>query len=96
MDFREATNGLFDRVDHEALAKALGVSVASIRQARLRPEAGAYRSPPNGWQRAVVKLAKDCAERYQRLAEALTLEDRGEGNQEDSYLQAKRLEKSVA
>ena len=35
MNFREATDGLFSRVSHEDLARALGVSVASIRQARL-------------------------------------------------------------
>jgi hypothetical protein len=52
MDFKEATDGLFGRVDHDALAKALGVSVASIRQARLRPEAGAHRSPGTNGLRA--------------------------------------------
>lgn len=43
MDFQAATDGLFSRVDHEDLAKALGVSVASIRQARLKPDASARR-----------------------------------------------------
>ena len=50
MDFREATDGLFARIDHEELAKALGVSVASIRQARLRDDAQAYRQPPGEWR----------------------------------------------
>ncbi len=34
MNFKEATDGLFDRIDHTELAEALGVSVASVRQAQ--------------------------------------------------------------
>ena len=45
MNFKNATDRLFSRIDHRDLAKALGVSVASIRQARLRPDALAHRSP---------------------------------------------------
>ena len=56
MNFKETTDALFDRIGHEDLAKALGVSVASIRQARLNPKAKAFRSPPKGWQAEVVKL----------------------------------------
>ena len=74
MDFREATDGLFSRVDHEELAKTLGVSVATIRQARLRPEAGAHRSPPVEWRRAVLKLAEERVRHYRKLAESLTNE----------------------
>jgi hypothetical protein len=58
MNFKEATDGLFDRVSHEELAEALGVSVASIRQARLSPSAKAYREPPKDWERAVIRLAE--------------------------------------
>jgi hypothetical protein len=58
-------------VDHEDLAKLLGVSVASIRQARLREEANAHRAPPGAWRDAVIRLAEEKAGRYRRLAEEL-------------------------
>jgi hypothetical protein len=53
------------------LAKAMGVSVPLIRQARLDPAAAAHRSPPAGWERAVMRIAKDRAERLSLLAERL-------------------------
>jgi hypothetical protein len=71
MDFKEATDGLFARVDHEDLARKLGVSVASIRQARLRPEAGAHRSPPENWQTAVIRAAEERVWHYRNLIERL-------------------------
>jgi hypothetical protein len=71
MNFREATNGLFDRVDHQDLADRLGVSVASIRQARLRPEAGAHRAPPQDWRDAVLRLAEERVAHYRKLIEHL-------------------------
>jgi hypothetical protein len=58
MDFRAATDTLFERVDHEALASALGVSVASIRQARLQDAARGKRAPPKEWHYAVIRLAE--------------------------------------
>jgi hypothetical protein len=54
-------------VDHAALAKALGVSVASIRQARLDPKAIAHRAPPLGWENAVAGLARQRIARYEQL-----------------------------
>jgi hypothetical protein len=71
MDFKEATDLLFQRVDHEKLAEVLGVSVASVRQARLRPDAAAHRSPPSGWQNAVAQLAKEQERSYRRLLDRL-------------------------
>jgi hypothetical protein len=72
MDFREATDGLFARIDHEELAKALGVSVASIRQARLKPDANARRAPPAAWQNAVIKLAEERVRHYRDLIEQIS------------------------
>jgi hypothetical protein len=69
MDFREATDGLFDRVDHANLAKALGVSVATIRQARLQSSAKAHRIPPSDWPDAVIRLAEERVWHYRRLIE---------------------------
>jgi hypothetical protein len=67
MDFKEATDGLFDRISHEQLAEALGVSVASIRQARLPETAKAYRQPPPAWQHGVIRLAERRIMHYRRL-----------------------------
>ncbi len=71
MDFRKATDALFDRVDHADLAKALGVSIPLVRQARLDRTAVAHRSPPEGWEKAVMRLAEDRAGRLSLLAERL-------------------------
>lgn len=58
MDFKKATDALFARVTHDDLAGAANASVALIRQARLSPDARAHRTPPEGWESAVLKLAK--------------------------------------
>lgn len=59
MTFGEANDGLFAKVDHEELARALGVSVASIRQAQLQEDANAHRQPPDERRNAVICLAED-------------------------------------
>lgn len=71
MNFKEATDKLFARVSHEDLAEGLGVSVASIRQARLDSAANAHRQPPEGWEPAVIRLAERRAAQYKRLADNL-------------------------
>ena len=71
MNFKQATDELFDRVDHAELAKALGVSVASIRQARLSPQAKAFREPPKNWSESVVKLAERRVAQYRKLIDRL-------------------------
>jgi hypothetical protein len=69
MNFKEATDGLFDRISHEELAQALGISVASIRQARLDPKAKAYRQPPENWVGAIIQLAEGRVWHYRKLIE---------------------------
>ena len=71
MDFKKATDELLAGISHEELAKALGVSVPTIRQARLPEGAKARRSPPIGWEQPVAKMAKQRAERLKRLVERL-------------------------
>lgn len=71
MNFKEATDRLFDRISHEELADALGVSVASIRQTRLREDARAYRAPPQGWEEAALRLADKQRVHFERLAGAI-------------------------
>ncbi len=80
MDFRKATDNLFDGVPHKDLAKTLGVSVAAVRQARLRSEARAHRSPPPNWQAAVVKLANEQIHRYRKLVSDLETDQQGHPN----------------
>jgi hypothetical protein len=76
MNFKEATDGLLDRIDHAELAKALGVSVASVRQARLNPGANAYRSPPQDWEDVVMNLAEGRLRQYAALIDRLRTHNR--------------------
>jgi hypothetical protein len=71
MKFKEATDVLFGRVEHAKLAKALSLSVASIRQARLSPRAKAYRAPPPAWQKSVIQLAQERIDQFRKLIESL-------------------------
>lgn len=71
MNFKKVTDALFARVTHDDLAERLGVSVALIRQARLSEDAKAYRTPPEGWERAALQLAEEQAARYAKLAKQL-------------------------
>ncbi len=71
MDFRAATDELLAGISHDQLAKWLGVSVPTVRQARLDEGAKAHRKPPEGWQGAVADLAESHGARLLRLAKAL-------------------------
>ena len=71
MNFKNATDRLFSRIDHPDLARALGVSVASIRQARLKPDAKAHRSPPPDWENALLRLAEARVLHFQELVEEI-------------------------
>jgi hypothetical protein len=71
MNFRKATDDLLDVVTHEELAKALGCSVATVRQARRTEGTAAYRSPPKGWESVVAKVAEQKIEKLKRLAAKL-------------------------
>ena len=71
MNFRKATDELFEGISHQDLADALGLSVATVRQARLDDDAKAHRTPPEGWEESVARLARERAKRLERLAERL-------------------------
>lgn len=79
VNFRKATDGLFGRVAHEDLAKALGVSVATIRQARLKRNAHARRAAPGNWEDAVLRLAEDRVWHYRQLIEEIRNRSRHNG-----------------
>jgi hypothetical protein len=70
-NFRKVTDELFAVISHDELAKALGCSVATVRQARLDDSAKAHRNPPNGWEKVVAKLAEAKAGALARLATRL-------------------------
>jgi DNA-binding GntR family transcriptional regulator len=80
MDFKKATDFLFDRVSHEELAAQIGVSIPAIRQARLEVSAKAHRPAPRGWKRAVVELAENRIRQYHELIG--TLEKEGLGSED--------------
>jgi DNA-binding GntR family transcriptional regulator len=71
MEFREAVDRLGDRVTHDEVASALGVSVASVRQYRLSPAAKAHRTPPGGWSKILAHLARQRSRELCELADAL-------------------------
>lgn len=71
MNFRAAVDRLGERVTHEEVADALGVSVASVRQYRLPVSAKAHRTPPANWQRTLARLARERAKALKALADEL-------------------------
>jgi hypothetical protein len=71
MKFREAVDALCVSLSHEDVAKALGVSLQTVRQARLREDSSAFRAPPKNWERAVIRLAEARVLHYRKLIEKL-------------------------
>jgi hypothetical protein len=74
MNFRTAIDRLGERVTHEQVARALGVSVASVRQYRLSPGAKAHRSPPATWRNVLARLTRRRIKELSALAEELERE----------------------
>jgi hypothetical protein len=72
MNFRKATDALLESVTLEDLAGTLGASVQAIRQARAAEGSRAHRSPPEGWEKGVKRLARAQASRLNRLAANLS------------------------
>ena len=71
MDFKRATEELMAGMTRGEIAEALGVSEATVRQARLGPTAKAHRSPPDGWEGTLARVARQRAERLAKLADRL-------------------------
>lgn len=71
MDFKKASEELMAGMTRGQIADALGVSEATVRQARLDPSAKAHRSPPDGWEAVLARLARKRAESLQKLADKL-------------------------
>ncbi len=71
MDFKKATDELMAGVTRGQIAKGLGCSLSSVRQAKLSEDNAAHRSPPQGWEAKVAAMAEKEANRLQRLAMSL-------------------------
>lgn len=59
MDFKTATDRVAGCISHAEIAEAAGVSVQTIRQARLDPSAPGHRPPPAGWRDVLARLARE-------------------------------------
>ena len=75
MKFREAVDALCSALTHEDVAKALGVSVQTIRQARMNEDSKSFREPPTNWKRAIIRLAEIRVSYYRKLIEKLRAVD---------------------
>jgi hypothetical protein len=71
MDFNKATEILMAGMTRGEIAKALDRSEASVRQAKLDPSNNAHRSPPEGWEAVLGRLARQRATQLQKLADRL-------------------------
>jgi hypothetical protein len=69
MNFREAVDTLCATIGHDEVAEALGVSVQTVRQARMKEDSSAFRAPPKDWEAAVIRLAEKRVWHYRRLIE---------------------------
>ena len=71
MNFKTATDRLTDRVTADDIAKAFRVARNTVARARLDPSSPAYRSPPDGWQKVLARLALERSMELKALAEEL-------------------------
>ena len=74
MDYKEATDRLFERITAADLAEELGVSQNAVARARLDPTTRDYRPPPAGWRSAITRLAEARAAELIALKEDLAPE----------------------
>lgn len=71
MDFKSATDRVAGCISHAEIAEAAGVSVQTIRQARLDPSAAGHRPPPLGWEEVLARLARKRSRELGAFAEFL-------------------------
>ena len=71
MEFREAVDALCAPLHHEDVAKALNVSLQTVRQARLPEDSTAFRAAPKNWKGAIIRLAECRILYYRKLIEKL-------------------------
>lgn len=71
MDFKTATDRVSGCISHAEIAEAAGVSIQSIRQARMDPSSASYRSPPVDWQQVLIALMRARSAELSRLADEM-------------------------
>ncbi len=71
MEFRDAAQVLGEQITTADMARELGVSHHTVRQARLVEGAPGWRRPPDGWEAIFARLARQRARELERLAEEL-------------------------
>jgi hypothetical protein len=71
VDYKEATDRLFERITADDLAAELGVSQNAIARPRLDPATRGYRPPPAGWEFGAARLAGQRAEELLKLKQEL-------------------------
>ena len=72
MDFKTASDRAIGTcITLADIAAAAGVSDNKVRRARLKPDSPERRSPPDGWESAIAKLARERAGELVKLAEEL-------------------------
>ncbi len=69
MDFKTATDVL--GLPATRIAEEFGLQPQTIRQMRLAPNAASYRSPPEGWQKVLARLARERGSELKGLVDAL-------------------------
>jgi hypothetical protein len=74
MDFKTATDRVGGCITHAEIAEAAGVSIQTIRQARMDPSSKSYRHPPSQWQSVLAWLARRRAKELEAFADSLDLE----------------------
>lgn len=72
MDFKTATDRVAGCISHAEIAEAAGVSVQTIRQARLDPSAPGHRPPPAGWRDVLANLARTRGSELLRFADEIS------------------------
>lgn len=72
MDFKTATDRVAGCISHAEIADAAGVSIQTVRQARMSPDSASYRNPPAGWQAVLAELAAKRSGELAAFAEELS------------------------
>lgn len=83
MEFKTATDRVAGCISHTEIAEAAGVSVQTIRQARLDPSAPGHRPPPRGWQELLARLARERSADLTRFADELISMERQPAHKHD-------------
>jgi len=72
LDFGTATDQLFSKVGAGELAQALKCGVQTVKQARALEGTKSHRPPPDRWEAAVARLARQRAVQLLKLADRLS------------------------